>query len=424
MLEVKNIRVRSLDSDYLDIYWDIEPTFEDVSDYTFTVEKAYTQFGPFQELVTGIRDKFHIRDNTVRGKHNMYTNTYYRVIAINTVTSESRTYPETDAGVNLRAPPDLVALELARLHRLKLKEFAGRKVWVFPRKRFGQRCSCYDPVTNRKMRAQCATCYDTGWVGGFDAPLEIYAQIKPPIERTNRSTLGEQGIENTSGLFPNYPELQEGWIVVEAENIRWRVGAQINKVQKSRALVKQLAPLHRVPSSDAEYMLPLNVADLSSIEVQPERNLTNPQTLEGGSNSTTLDLAPLRTLGSDVTLGATTTATDEDVYKPSGQTVDGVAAPMWVFELAKNTAYRIRATVVANQEGDANRASYVRSWLVYRAAGDAVLEGSVTSPETDIESNAAWAVTADVTQTSTRLLVTGAAGAIVKWKGRVEITAI
>ena len=290
MLNVRNIRVRSFDIDYLDIFWDIEPTYEDVCKYSFVIEKSYAEFGPFFDLTGEFRDKYRVRDNTLRSQHSHYTKHYYRVRVKNLETNDEVIYPTDGNGVTVTASPDLIALEMARVERLKLKEHKGRKVWVFPRKRFGQRCSCYDEVTKRKIRSSCVTCYDTGWVGGYDSPIETYAQIVTPPEDTLKTQLAEIEVKNGDAKFSNYPELFEGWIVVEQENIRWRIGSRINKVEKGRAVVRQEVQLHGIPRGDIEFSLPLNIEDIEILEATPQRNLTNPTSLEtafSGSNSLT-----------------------------------------------------------------------------------------------------------------------------------------
>ena len=276
MLNVKNIRIRNFDVNYLDVYWDVDPVYEDIHDYEFVLEKSHSQFGPFFDLTKAFTDKYHVRDNTIRGRH---TENYYRLRVKHIPSEEIQIFPDTGNGVNLSAPPDLVALEMARIARLKLKEFEGRKVWLYPRKRTGQRCACFDPVMKRKMRSKCVTCYDTGYVGGYDSPMETYVQVHSPTEMTNKNIVSEISIEDTIAVLPNFPEVFEGWIVVEAENIRWRIGSNLNKIKKARSLVKQIVNLHRIPNSDVEYLLPMNIGDPGLVFANPPRNMTNPQTL-------------------------------------------------------------------------------------------------------------------------------------------------
>jgi hypothetical protein len=286
VIEVSNILVRSFVLDYLDIFWEVQPTYEDLLDYEFFVEKSNAQFGPFMDLVGPFRNVFHVRDNTVRGQRGFYNYSFYRIRVRHLASGDEATYPSSGSGVRMDAAPDLHALEMARIENLRLKEHTGRSVWVFPRKRTGQRCSCYDRVTKRMLVAACQTCFGTGWVGGYDTPLKVWAQIVSPEETTIRDEMGEHGIENTMCKFANFPELQEGWVVVEAENIRWRVGSSLTKIRKGRALVRQQIPVHRISPSDIEYSIPVNVGDISTLVPTPPRNMTNPQTLSGARSTT------------------------------------------------------------------------------------------------------------------------------------------
>ena len=286
MITVKDIRVRSFDIDYLDVYWSVD-TNEDLQKYAFIVQKAYNQFGPFNDITGQIRDRFHLRDNTVTGQHSFYTKIYYRIKVVVRDPNDSTEYlfPDNGAGVCLAAEPDLAALEMARINRLKLQEFSGRKLWIYPKRTFGQRCGCFDPVTSRKLRSSCTTCYDTGWVGGYEAPVETYGLVVTPNEQVAHTPIGNAEVENTTILLPNYPEIAQGWIIVEAENIRWRVGDTVTKVRKARSLIRQQAQIHRVPKGDVEYSLPLNISSPENLVASPSRNYTNPQTLDSNSQA-------------------------------------------------------------------------------------------------------------------------------------------
>ena len=290
MIKIANVQVKSFDIDYLDIYWDLEDAFEDINRYEFLVERAETEFGPYVAVSDGMVDKYHFRDTTVRGRHSYYNKIYYRVTVRNRETGSSESYP-TLGGARLAAKPDLVALEMARLNNLKLKEFAGRKLWIFPKRKTGQRCSlCFDPVSQRKLRSQCTHCFDTSWVGGFHAPIEAYGVVVTPNEQTIHANFGNVENENTTLMIGNYPELYEGDIIVEAENVRWRVASTMSKIKKARSLVRQQVALHRIPKGDVEYKLPINMTDaeIRELSASPDRNYTNPQTLESAKLSNVL----------------------------------------------------------------------------------------------------------------------------------------
>lgn len=284
MLRVRNLRVKSFDVDYLDIYWDIEPTSEDILDYEFTVLRSENQFGPFQRLVGPFRNAQHVRDNTVRKHLGHFSHLWYQIRVNHIESSTEATYPEDGYGVNLSAEPDLVALEMARISRHMLKEVNGRLLWVFPKKRHGARCSCYDTVTQRKLRASCPTCYDTTWVGGYDTPMKVWGRITAANEATSRSHLGPIDDETAVLTLPNYPEISEGSVIVESENVRWLVSNVIDKIEKSRALVGQRVQVTRIEKKHIAYSIPVNEANLSTLVVNPPRNMTHPHNLEYASD--------------------------------------------------------------------------------------------------------------------------------------------
>ena len=282
MIRISNIRVSAWDLGYLDVYWDFAPTYEDIGDYTLTVERSSVEFGEYVQITPPFRYKDQFRDGTVKGFHSFYTKYYYRIKAVNRVTNATAYFP-AEGGATLEAPPDLAAIEMVRQYEVKLREYSGRIVWIYQKRRSGQRCSvCYDRVTSRKLSSGCKVCFDTSWVGGFHAPIERFAQVITPTEVTSKTPDTVHEVIDSAVFLGPYPELDEGDIVVEAENIRWRVGNAINKVRKARALIRQQASIHAIPKSDVEYTIPLNLSssERRNLIVTPERNLTNPQSFD------------------------------------------------------------------------------------------------------------------------------------------------
>ena len=56
MLIVKDIKVRSFDLNFLDLFWSVDPTYEDIYNFEFTIEKSTSQFGPFYDLTKPFRN--------------------------------------------------------------------------------------------------------------------------------------------------------------------------------------------------------------------------------------------------------------------------------------------------------------------------------------------------------------------------------
>ena len=298
MIEVTDIRIRSFDLSFLDIYWDVKPSFDDIADYQFIVEKADNEFGPYVALTVPVVNRFHVRDTTVKGQHSYYHKLWYRIrvqyreVAKQTAdgVSTDTVYP-TLGGAKLAARPDLIALEMARINNLKLREFSGRQIWVFPRKKSGTKCSvCFDHVMQRRTRGNCQACFGTGYIGGYHAPVQVYGMVVTPDEQTTHAGFTSFESQDTMLLMGNYPEVFEGDLILEAENVRWRVGSRLSKVKKSRALIRQQVAIHQVPKGDVEYSIPLNLTDaeIQALIASPERNYTNPQTLDSDSLSSTI----------------------------------------------------------------------------------------------------------------------------------------
>lgn len=281
MIQVGNVHVRSFDIATLDVYWDVTSGYDTVVDYDMFVLRSEAQFGPYNVQAGPFRMKDRFRDTSVPGYHAFYTRVFYKIRLTHRVTGETKDFPE-EAGVRLEAMPDLEALEIARMERLKLEQHKGRLLWIFPRRHSGQRCSvCVDPVMNQRLRSSCMSCFDTGWVGGYHSPVEVYGQIPSVPQTIENLPQGKVASQDSVLMLANYPILSEGDVVVEAENIRWRVGATINAIEKQRALIRQQAPIHRLAVTDVEYALPILLSDdeVRNLQATPARNYTNPQTL-------------------------------------------------------------------------------------------------------------------------------------------------
>ena len=276
MLRVVNIRVLSLDSDYLDVLWEVEDTSEDIQDFQFEVLRSEGPGGPWDPVTPKFQDVYLYRDAEaprLRSDHLLY----YKIRVTQVSSGDTRVYPETANGVAQIAETDLEGAEIANRFKLLLQEYTGRVVWVFPIRTFGQRCDCFDPNTDRKSRSQCLTCFDTGYVGGFHAPIQTRAQFNPHGIKKRPGTIADYDPTNTSARFSNYPLLKPRDIVVEAENKRWRVST-VRSTERLRAPIHQEVFLHLVPPTDIEYRLPVNV-DLSAVQVSPARQFDNPQRL-------------------------------------------------------------------------------------------------------------------------------------------------
>lgn len=106
-------------------------------------------------------------------------------------------------------------------------------------------------------------------------------------------------------------------------------------------------------------------------------------------------------------------------------TSDGSATNAGYFTLPDESAFKIRASVVAKKDDASDRAMYDRIALVYRdAAGSATIQGSVQDVITPVESAAGWDATIVVTGNVAAVAVTGAGATTIRWRITVEVISV
>lgn len=280
MIEIRNLKVHSLELDYLDLTWELEPTTEDVWDYTFAVERSESPLGPWDPISASFTDSYSFRDIELNQQHR-YRTFYYRIKVTHVPTSNAA----YSSSAHLGAEPDLIALEVRRNEMILFKEHIGRLCWIFPRRTFGQRCpNCYDPVSGHQVREKCLTCYDTTFVRGFLDPIEMWVQFDPTPRHHENMQLAKTQQENSTARALDFPPLKPGDIIVEVENKRWRV-ERVTPTERLRTPLHQELVLHAIEKGDIEYKLPIRLEDLAGFQASPSREFTNPQDLEGAKQA-------------------------------------------------------------------------------------------------------------------------------------------
>jgi hypothetical protein len=278
LLVVDDIWVRSFDLDYLELYWKIKDKAEDIAQYRFTVLRSEAQEGHYEKLAGPFQDTFHFRDTTV-SQMRRYRQWWYRIKVEHISTSEVKVFPEV-GGATQTGDDSLHGLEMARQNQLELTEFTGRHVLFFPIKTFGQVCSCVDTATDRPLPGHeaCSTCYGTRYVGGYHKPIMVPAKVVTPVDQKAVTQFGESTKQNSYVKVANYPYLEPDWLMVEAENKRWRIGQRIQRTENVRAAVWQQADIHSITIGDIEFSVPvlLTPEELRVFQASPARVFSNP----------------------------------------------------------------------------------------------------------------------------------------------------
>lgn len=274
MLEVKDLRVCSLDLNFHEISWALQDTNEDVFDYTFQVLRSEAAMGPFAPISVTFEDRYVFIDNALQVAHRWRI--YFYTIRVTHKTSGK----SQDFGPVSKEPPaDLYALEIRRHVQLLFQEHAGRRCWILPVRTFGQRCECWDPYKQKRTRSGCKLCFDTGFVRGYMHPIEIWGQIDPSPKTEQNTNVGSQQQVNTTARFGSFPPMKPRDVIIEAENLRWRV-VSVTQTEKARARIHQELQIHRIPEKDVEFAIPLVLGTpLKDLAITPARNYTNPTSL-------------------------------------------------------------------------------------------------------------------------------------------------
>lgn len=275
-LQVFNIRVLSLSIDYNQITWCVEDTMKDVLDYTFQVLRSESATGPFEPASVEFEDRYQFIDNRVK-VGDIYRQYHYVIRVRNKQTGETQ-----DFGPNAKAPePTLVAMELRKHMNLLMREFIGRRCWLLPVRTFGQRCAaCWNPRLKKRTKSGCRTCFDTGFTRGYHQPVEFWISLDPQPSDNQESNLGRIQQQNTTGRAAHFPPVKPGDLLIEPENVRWKIRTRTT-TQEQRAIVTQEVRVHRVPETDVEYTIDIDVgAPMESLFYTPSRNYSNPQNLD------------------------------------------------------------------------------------------------------------------------------------------------
>lgn len=278
MLKITQFYARSFDLDHLDVFWEVDDFIGNVRQFDFYLYRSESSSGPWDLLAGPFKDQYYFRDVSPTLLHKWRT-LYYKLKVVDLATNEEAWFGPTSQ----LPEPDLIALEITRQEDILFREHVGRRVWVFPVRTFGPKCVCFDRVTGRRTKSNCLNCYDTGYLGGFLSPIECFVQIDPNSNASQNTPYGEHQNNPTTGRLISFPPLKPKDILIEAENIRWRV-VKVTTTQRLRAVVRQEVELYELPRGDIEYKLPVNIEDLTALSPSAERNFTNPQHVDAASD--------------------------------------------------------------------------------------------------------------------------------------------
>lgn len=279
MPKVTKITVRSFDLDHLDVFWEIDQVVagssddlkqHEIYDYQFFVLRSEAPAGPYEVVGGPFRDPvYYFRDNRV-SLLSIWRSFYYKIRVFHAPTTTVNEYGPISHD---EPEPDRIARAVRYQEDVLFREIVGRKCWVFPVRTFGPRCSCWDPISQRRTRSNHLPCFGTGWLGGYLYPVECFIQVDPNPKNGQVSSLQEAQGSPTKARLSAFPPVSPRDIIVESENRRWRVDAVV-PTERLRAVLHQELTLVEIPRGEIEYALPVNV-DVKGLQPASERNFSN-----------------------------------------------------------------------------------------------------------------------------------------------------
>ena len=299
MLVVRDIKVRSLSTEYAHILWCVEPTSstDPITDYSFLILRAGAQSGPYEVISEPLSDVYIWRDNSAKDGR-LWGKYFYRIRVKNNDTGDFFDYGSRDpkevldgldpGGVSKEPEPPLLAREMIYRLRLSQKTYSGRECFILQLRTFGTRCpECWNDLHGQRTKSRCKLCFGASFIGGVHVPVQIPLQVLQ--NDTVSLGLGHTGlIEPGQKIFlaANYPEFKSRDIIVEAHNDRWRVNV-INPSKVQGALVSQQLVCSRIPKTDIEYDIPIRGIDpirFNATDLRHYVGATNVETLVNAAN--------------------------------------------------------------------------------------------------------------------------------------------
>lgn len=240
------------------VKWTLEPTAQDLRNLFFFIDRGESPFSMRQLNANGVPASA-LREyvDFTANLYDLQKVYYYRVRAVEfaganpvqTFTSSVQTWDGT---------LDLVGIYVVEEHLFLHRYVAGIPSLIFKKRREGPRCpQCWDPVLKRVTSSKCATCYGTGIVGGYYAPIEGWIDYEPDPKMMQIAEWGMVQPNQTNIVFTNYPLLSVDDLVLELKiNKFWKV-SRIQAAEKNRSSMLQFARVDAVNPSDIEYKIPV-----------------------------------------------------------------------------------------------------------------------------------------------------------------------
>lgn len=256
MIKVRELNIlNNFSTSYLLIKFSIDSTDENIDDYRFDILKSKTVSEDFSVIAYDVKNfqKYDHEVNLLK-----QTNQFlYKIRVTNLITGQVE---ESEAAKIQFREPDSTALSIMHQYNIYLKNIIKNPpIHIFQKKRFGQKCNCWDDIRKQRKREFCMECYNTGFIGGYYSGIKTemsYLSTDSSLQQLiSQSDIGEQA-SPIQIWIKNLPLVQPGDIIVDNLNRRYEV-INWQPTVKNGYILRQILNLSKLPAADIAYKIPI-----------------------------------------------------------------------------------------------------------------------------------------------------------------------
>ena len=241
------------------VMWQIAPTFREPEPWIFQLEAGKTGnplADDWVEVGLAVEGGVYAIDDVQR----LFGKSFWTTYRVRLTTADNQVfYSNPTALQGVLDPPALrEAREIARQETVRFRAVRAPIGYLLKRRHAGTPCTCLDFQTEEITQPDCTTCYGTGWLDGYFAPIPcVYADFglvsREHIQDGARGTINP--IVVPVRMLAE-PRLDQGdvWVNKKTDE-RWYVGKITSIAEVSGVPVVVSVEFHLLPFSDAIYEL-------------------------------------------------------------------------------------------------------------------------------------------------------------------------
>lgn len=246
------------------LQWDLRDPTESGS-YLFDIYRSGSPGGPWEPLKIGVVDGFSFNDKMppisidgqgVVNQLSLTRGIFYRVVVTPPSGVPNQAEVISPVEPTLDGHQRLLKRKILRDESIMFRKLNGVEVAVVKKMHWGPRCTkCWDKVTKTVTRANCATCFGTGFSPGYFAPIVTLGRRGTMPAAKQLTPQGVAEYRPTQVTLLDAPKVDPDDILVFLrDNKRFVVKVVLNTELKT-VTVHQKLEVSELARSDISYRL-------------------------------------------------------------------------------------------------------------------------------------------------------------------------